>query len=376
MPRSASPVPGARFLDPAVLARIGNLELLARRWSTASSTGCTARRTSARRWTSPSTAATCRATTSAASTGGCSGAPTASTSRSSRPTPTRTSCVLLDVSKSMGFGARITKLDYARTWRPASPTSSSKQRDRVGLVTFDEDIVDYVPPSAKHLTSCCTRSTGRRPTRPGQLRAPLRKLAEHFGRRGIVVVISDLYEEPEADASTRSAPLRGRGNDLIVFHVLDPAELDFPFADAVELRGPGERRAASGRARRAARAVPGADPGAHRGADRPRRREQRRRLRAVRHLACRSTTRSSTTCRPRATDADAGSAMSFLAPLFLAGLAALAVPVLVHLIQRERKNGRRVPVADVPAAHPVRVGAAPAHPQLAPAARCAWRRSR
>ena len=67
----ANPVSGAQFVDPAVLARIGNLELVARsRSSTASSTACTARRSSARRSTSPSTAATCRATTSAASTGG------------------------------------------------------------------------------------------------------------------------------------------------------------------------------------------------------------------------------------------------------------------------------------------------------------------
>jgi len=67
--------------------------------------------------------------------------------------------------------------------------------------------------------------------RPGSLKEPLHRLAEHFGRRGVIVVISDFYEDPETvvDAIT---PLRFRGNDLIVFHVLDPAELEFGFSDA------------------------------------------------------------------------------------------------------------------------------------------------
>jgi hypothetical protein len=71
-----------------------------------------------------------------------------------------------------------------------------------------------------------------KPGRPGgSMREPLHRLAEFFGRRGVLVVISDFYEDPEAivDAVT---PLRFRGNDLIVFHVLDPAELDFGFNDA------------------------------------------------------------------------------------------------------------------------------------------------
>ena len=56
-------------------------------------------------------------------------------------------------------------------------------------------------------------------------------MAEHFGRRGLLVIISDFYEEPDAVLDA-VAPLRFRGNDLIVFHVLDPAELDFGFPDA------------------------------------------------------------------------------------------------------------------------------------------------
>ena len=67
-----------------------------------------------------------------------------------------------------------------------------------------------------------------KPANPGSLREPMNKIAEHFGRRGLLVLISDLYEE--ADAVLEAVgPLRFRGNDLIVFHLLDQAELDFTF---------------------------------------------------------------------------------------------------------------------------------------------------
>src|SRR5919112_5432715 len=102
--------------------------------------------------------------------------------------------VLLDVSKSMAFGTRITKLDYAKTLAACLTYLVSKQRDRVGLVTFDEDVVDPVPPSAKHVDVVLHTLDRVQARRPGRLVPPLRKLAEHFGRRGIVVVVSDFYE--------------------------------------------------------------------------------------------------------------------------------------------------------------------------------------
>ena len=67
--------------------------------------------------------------------------------------------------------------------------------------------------------------------RPGNLPRPLHKMAEHFKRRGILVLISDLYEEPDAILEAIK-PLKFLGNDVIVFHVLDPAELDFGYEDA------------------------------------------------------------------------------------------------------------------------------------------------
>jgi uncharacterized protein (DUF58 family) len=139
--------------------------------------------------------------------------------------------VLLDVSKSMSFGPRITKLDYAKTLAACLTYLVSKQRDRVGLVAFDEDVVEHVPPSAKHVDVVLHTLDRLAARRPGRLGPPLRKLAEHFGRRGIVVVISDLYEEPDEVLDALSL-IRSRGNDVILFHVLDPAEIDFTFEDA------------------------------------------------------------------------------------------------------------------------------------------------
>ena len=59
----------------------------------------------------------------------------------------------------------------------------------------------------------------------------MQKMAEHFGRRGILLIVSDLYEDPEA-VMDAIKPLRFRGNDIIVFHVMDPAEIEFTFDEA------------------------------------------------------------------------------------------------------------------------------------------------
>ena len=139
--------------------------------------------------------------------------------------------VLLDVSKSMGFGTRgITKLEYGKMLAGCLTYLVHRQRDRVGLVAFDNDIVEHVPPSAKHMDVTLHVLDRVKPSNPGSLRAPLHKMAEHFGRRGLLILISDLYEEPDAVLDA-IGPLRFRGNDLAVFHLLDPAELDFSFRD-------------------------------------------------------------------------------------------------------------------------------------------------
>lgn len=144
--------------------------------------------------------------------------------------------VILDISRSMNFGSEgITKLDYARYLAASLAVFSQKQRDRIGFITFDSDIVDFVPPSAKHLEVVLHRIDRIESTRPGDYRAPLTKIAGAIHRRGIVVLISDLYDEPSAILDAVKG-LRYKGNDLIVFHVLDPAELNFPYDEAANYR--------------------------------------------------------------------------------------------------------------------------------------------
>ena len=158
--------------------------------------------------------------------------------------------VVLDVSKSMRYAGspgtgRVSKLEYGAYLAACLTYFSSLQRDRVGLVTVETDVVDYVPSSAKHLRvvlhaldrafnegrEAAATDAKRGATTAPTLAPPLRKLSEIYRRRSMLVVISDLYEEPEAIVDAVNN-LRGRGNDIMVFHLLDPTELEFPFADS------------------------------------------------------------------------------------------------------------------------------------------------
>jgi uncharacterized protein (DUF58 family) len=140
--------------------------------------------------------------------------------------------VLLDLSSSMSYGSHsLTKLDYARYLAACLAYFSNKQRDRVGLVTFDHEVVDYVPPSMKHLDTILHTLDRATAGRPGSLAEPILRITEMLSRKGILVVISDFYEEPDAVLKALG-PLRARGHDVIVFHVMDPYELEFPFEEA------------------------------------------------------------------------------------------------------------------------------------------------
>ena len=143
--------------------------------------------------------------------------------------------VLLDVSRSMAYG---TKLQYACTLGACLAYFSSLQRDRVGLATFADKIVEYVPPSAKHLRlvlHALDHAERSVPTQPAatstRYRQLFQRLTDSVRRRSMVAIISDLYEEPE-DVVAAVNTLRGRGNDIMVLHVLDPRELQFPFDQA------------------------------------------------------------------------------------------------------------------------------------------------
>jgi uncharacterized protein (DUF58 family) len=140
--------------------------------------------------------------------------------------------VLLDVSRSLAYTSHsVSKLDYARYLAAALTFFSHRQRDRVGLVTFDHRVVDYVPPSMKHMETVLHVLDRVEAGGAGSLAEPVLTIAERLRRKGILVLISDFYENVD-DIMNRVLLLRARGHDLIVFHVLDPAELEFPFDDA------------------------------------------------------------------------------------------------------------------------------------------------
>jgi uncharacterized protein (DUF58 family) len=139
--------------------------------------------------------------------------------------------VLLDVSKSMGFASQgVSKLEYSKYLAACLAYLSQRQRDRVGIVTFDEDVVAHVPVSAKHFNVLLHTLDRAKAERPGRLLANLKMLAEHFRRRSIVALMSDLYESPD-ELMDALRPFTFAGNDLVVFHVLDPAEITFPYSD-------------------------------------------------------------------------------------------------------------------------------------------------
>jgi uncharacterized protein (DUF58 family) len=140
--------------------------------------------------------------------------------------------ILLDVSKSMSFASQgVSKLEYAKFLAACMAYLSHRQRDRVGITTFDEDIVAHVPPSAKHFNVLLHTLDRAQAAKPGRLMPNLQLMAERFKRRSIIALISDLYENP-ADLLEVLKPYSYGGNDLVVFHVLDPAEIEFPYDEA------------------------------------------------------------------------------------------------------------------------------------------------
>ena len=146
------------------------------------------------------------------------------------PIETSTSATLPE-----GSFLAYTKLDYARYLGACLTYFSHKQRDRVGLVTFDDDIIDFVPARAKHLEVVLTTIDRVKVGGTSDLHRPLFKAAEALHRRGIIALISDLYEEPTAVLDAVKG-LRYKGNDFIVFHILDPAEIRFPFGESANYK--------------------------------------------------------------------------------------------------------------------------------------------
>lgn len=223
---------GARFVDPVVLARVGNLELVARSVVDGFINGM---------HRSPHFGASVDFAEHRGYTAGDDirrvdwklfGRTDRFYIKEYEADTNANFAVLLDSSKSMGFGsAGITKLEYAKILAGCLTYMVHRQRDRVGFAAFDDDIIEFVPCSAKHMDVTLHVLDRLKPTKPGSFAGPMNKLAEHYGRKGMLVLVSDFYEEPQAIVEA-VAPLRFRGHDMIVFHVLDPAELDFGYDQA------------------------------------------------------------------------------------------------------------------------------------------------
>jgi len=141
--------------------------------------------------------------------------------------------IMVDVSGSMSYGSGpVKKIDYARILAACLCYFAYHQRDGVGLLTFDTAVRDYVPAARKagqlpNLLHTIDRIT---PSKETEFRKPLRHLAEVSKCCGVVVLISDLYDEP-VNIMAGLKQLKAKGNDIIVFHIMDDFELTFPFSE-------------------------------------------------------------------------------------------------------------------------------------------------
>ena len=136
--------------------------------------------------------------------------------------------ILLDASNSMQYGSRQpTKADYAR-YIAASLfyLAIRNQRDAAGVIVFDDEVRDYVQPSTRQgqLSRLFATLDRAEPRSRTDFSKPLRHFQSLLHRRGIIIVISDFYEEPQSIVHALES-LRYKGNDVVLFHVLDPEEI-------------------------------------------------------------------------------------------------------------------------------------------------------
>jgi uncharacterized protein (DUF58 family) len=152
----------------------------------------------------------------------------------------------LDTSASMDYASDgITKFDYGCTLTASLAYLILRQQDAAGLVTFSNRIESFVPPRAKrdYMTQILHALENRGPGGETNVGKILEEVAGQIKRRGLVVLVSDLLDEPEHILKALRL-FRFKGNDVIVFHLLDPAEMDLPFEgnilfedlEAVDLR--------------------------------------------------------------------------------------------------------------------------------------------
>jgi uncharacterized protein (DUF58 family) len=139
--------------------------------------------------------------------------------------------ILLDTSESMDYGGKeTTKLELASHIAASMAYLILKQQDSVGMVCFDKEVKSFIPTSSsmghlRPILGTLATSEGKNKT---DLGAVLNALAERIQRRGLIILISDLFDKPEVLLKSLQHFSHKR-HDVIVFHVLDEYELTFPF---------------------------------------------------------------------------------------------------------------------------------------------------
>lgn len=144
--------------------------------------------------------------------------------------------IVLDTSASMAFGSESgNKLNYGITLASALAYFVTRQRDAVGLVTFDDRVLEFLPPKSRqpHLMQILRTLSAVTPGATTDAAKPLSDLAATLNKRSMIIFISDLLDDEERVISTLRN-LRAMGNDVIVLHLMDNAELNFPFNESSE----------------------------------------------------------------------------------------------------------------------------------------------
>lgn len=147
--------------------------------------------------------------------------------------------LLVDLSESMLFGShKLSKYEYACQIAASLAYLLIRQQDSVGMISFDDAIRFTVPSSSKqnHLQSILSSLDIQKPAKKTDLQTLLAQVADQQTRRGLVVLISDLFVD-RAGLFKGLKLLRTRGHDVMVFHVMDDEELDFNYAGTTKFEG-------------------------------------------------------------------------------------------------------------------------------------------
>ena len=146
---------------------------------------------------------------------------------------TNLNCYLfLDTSESMTYGSGdLTKLQYASYLIASIAYFMAKQRDAVGFAYFDAKLHEYLPArsSPAHLHAILLTLERLKTDKLTRMGEPIHQIAERLTKRGLVILISDLYEENPDTVVNALEHLRYDGHEVIVFHILDHQELEFAF---------------------------------------------------------------------------------------------------------------------------------------------------